>query len=192
MTDTTPRATRADIEAILRSRREVELEPVEITSRAERESNTTEAPGAPSAKIGAQSLSLPAPPATDPREAELADALEKELPELEEKAVALATGEFRWSEVTALIAAASEAVAVALPLVKGLDAQALTQAIVVFLLRRYVVPRVPAANFVIPFVPFLIGFVYRLVVKPKLAGETPAPAALAALTVGLPALPTAV
>ena len=168
-------ATKADIEAILKARREAAIEVQAIPAL----------PPARKAEPAIAAQSLPTVPITEPvavpvvetapepevPDAEVEDFLAKHLPALIQAARDLATPPFQFAEVVNLGAAVSAAVSEGLPQVRGKEARALVVVVSRHLWRTYATPLLPAP--VRMFAPLLetlliagIEAAYQLVVKP--------------------------
>lgn len=172
---TQPRATKADIEAILQARREAAIEQatqVAIPALPQKKIPTPE-----TAAVVAQSITQPASlpsvqvvPASAANDQDIERFLEHYSPMLIKAAQDIATPPFEWGEVVELGKVVSQAVAAGLPQIKGAEARALVVVIVRYLWRKHATPLLPA--YVKPFAGMLetliimgVEAAYQLVVK---------------------------
>ncbi len=174
---TQPRATKADIEAILQARREATIEQaiqVAIPALPQKKIPTPETVDviAQSIKQPASLPSVQAVPANQVSDEDVARFLEHYSPMLIKSAQDIATPPFEWGEVVRLAEVVSQAVAAGLPQIKGAEARALVVVLVRYLWRKYATPLLPA--YVKPFAGMLetliimgVEAAYQLVVKRK-------------------------
>lgn len=173
---TQPHATRADIEAILKARRDTISQVQAIPTLPPAQAQV--APTSPTQpNVTAQGMTATTPTAaahTPVSDADLSAFLEKHLPQIQAKAVALATPPFVWTEVLELGQVVSQAVSDGLPLAKDGEAAKIVQVVTGYAYDHYLVPALPAS--IKPFTgllrPLVLGGIeaaYQLAVKRKLS-----------------------
>ncbi len=176
----TQHATKADIDAILKARREAAIEQatqIAVPALPQKKTPTPE-----TAAVIAQSITQPASlpsvqvaPANPDNDQDITRFLEDHLPMLIKAAQDIATPPFHMGEVVQLATVVSQAVAAGLPQVKGAEARALVVVLVRYLWRKYATPLLPP--YAKPFAGMLetlivtgIEAAYQLYVKRKPQG----------------------
>lgn len=182
----TAHASAADIQEILRLRRQTPVAtPEELQAERMRKAGR-EAPH-PSEIVKSLAVQqatsdqptqtpplVPAPTPTD--DATIAEWLGEALPRLAQKTAAIFTREAEgglpeaWRDLMALVQEVSTDVAVGLPMLKGAEAKGLVTAVVLFLFNRYAAPAIgPMPSLLIRGVlPLVVQFVYDKFVAPAL------------------------
>ncbi|MBZ9713733.1 hypothetical protein [Deinococcus multiflagellatus] len=167
-------ATRADIEAILKARRDaaVEVQAIPALPPQKASVKAQSEPAAPPLTQPAAVPSVTVAPTPTVSDADLETFLGKHLPALIAAGQELARPPFTWNEVITLGQGVSAAVAEGLPQVGGLEARVLVVVITRHVWRTYATPLLPAA--VKPFTSLLetlivtsIEAAYKLAVKPR-------------------------